>query len=127
RVVSELQSEGVESIAICFLNSYINPAHELAARELIESEFPDLLVTASCVVLPEIKEYERTSTTVVNAYILPAMRTYLSCLKADLADMGVRASLQVMASNGGMMGINSASEKPVFAVASGPEGRKPQR
>jgi len=121
-VVEELVAEGIESVAICFLNSYINPAHEHAARELIEEAFPSVLVTASCDVLPEIKEYERTSTTVVNAYILPAMRTYLARLKQDLADMGVKASLQVMASNGGMMGVTSASEKPVFAVASGPAG-----
>jgi N-methylhydantoinase A len=121
-VLRELAGEGIESIAICFLNSYINPAHEIAVRELIETEFPDILVTASCDVLPEIKEYERTSTTVVNAYILPAMRTYLARLKADLADMGVTASLQVMASNGGMMGVASATQRPVFAVASGPAG-----
>jgi len=121
-VVGELMAEGTESIAICFLNSYINPIHEIAAKTLIESEFPQLLVTASCDVLPEIKEYERTSTTVVNAYILPAMCTYLARLKSDLAKMGVKASLQVMASNGGMMGVVSATEKPVFAVASGPAG-----
>jgi len=121
-VVAELAAEGIESVAICFLNSYINPAHEIAAKQLIESEFPHLLVSASCDVLPEIKEYERTSTTVVNAYILPAMRTYLARLKTDLAAMGVKASLQVMASNGGMMGVASATEKPVFAVASGPAG-----
>ncbi|WP_255592534.1 hydantoinase/oxoprolinase family protein [Bordetella sp. BOR01] len=121
-VVAELAAEGVESIAICFLNSYINPDHEIAAKRLIEAEFPQLLVSASCDVLPEIKEYERTSTTVVNAYILPAMRTYLARLRTDLAAMGVKASLQVMASNGGMMGVASASEKPVFAVASGPAG-----
>jgi len=121
-IVGELVAEGIESIAICFLNSYINPAHEIAAKQLIEAEFPKLLVSASCDVLPEIKEYERTSTTVVNAYILPAMRTYLARLKTDLAAMGVKASLQVMASNGGMMGVASATEKPVFAVASGPAG-----
>lgn len=121
-VLGEMAAEGIESIAVCFLNSYINPAHEIAVRGLIETEFPGILVTASCDVLPEIKEYERTSTTVVNAYILPAMRTYLARLKADLADMGVTASLQVMASNGGMMGVASATQRPVFAVASGPAG-----
>lgn len=121
-VIREMAAEGIESIAVCFLNSYINPVHEIAVRGLIETEFPDILVTASCDVLPEIKEYERTSTTVVNAYILPAMRTYLARLKADLADMGVTASLQVMASNGGMMGVASATQRPVFAVASGPAG-----
>lgn len=117
-----LVDEGVEALAICFLNSYINPVHELETKAHLEREFPGLLVTASCDVLPEIKEYERTSTTVVNAYILPAMRTYLRRLKDDLGRMGVTASLQVMASNGGMMGVDSASEKPVFAVASGPAG-----
>jgi N-methylhydantoinase A len=121
-VAGELVDEGVEAIAICFLNSYINPTHERTAKAALEQAFPQLLVTMSCDVLPEIKEYERTSTTVVNAYILPAMRTYLRRLRNDLSEMGVRASLQVMASNGGMMGVGSASEKPVFAVASGPAG-----
>ncbi len=118
----ELVDEGVGSMAICFINSYINPAHELAAKALLQANFPSLLLSVSCEVLPEIKEYERTSTTVVNAYILPAMRTYLARLREDLERMGVRASLQVMASNGGMMGIASATDKPVFAVASGPAG-----
>lgn len=121
-VVHEMADEGVESIAICFLNSYINPSHELIAKEVIQEFFPELLLSVSCEVLPEIKEYERISTTVVNAYILPAMRTYLARLKKDLERMGIHASLQIMASNGGMMGIASATEKPVFAVASGPAG-----
>src|SRR5450830_959917 len=118
----ELVDEGVSSMAICFLNSHVNPTHELAAQALLREHFPALLLSVSCEVLPEIKEYERTSTTVVNAYILPAMRSYLAHLKDDLTRMGITASLQVMASNGGMMGISSASEKPVFAVASGPAG-----
>ncbi len=117
-----LVEEGVTSLAICFLNSYINPRHELQAKAALSKHFPDVLLSVSCEVLPEIKEYERTSTTVVNAYILPAMRSYLARLRKDLESMGVRASLQVMASNGGMMGIASATEKPVFAVASGPAG-----
>ncbi|MSQ20214.1 MAG: hydantoinase/oxoprolinase family protein [Betaproteobacteria bacterium] len=115
-------AEGVEAIAICFINSYVNPVHELAAKAILEAEYPSLLITASCDVLPEMKEYERTSTTVVNAYILPAMRRYLAQLRLDLEAIGVRAPIQVMASNGGMMGITAASSKPVFAVASGPAG-----
>jgi N-methylhydantoinase A len=118
----ELVAEGVTAIAICFINSYINPAHELQAKAQLQKRFPDVLFSASCEVLPEIKEYERTSTTVVNAYILPAMRSYLARLREDLQAMGIQASLQVMASNGGMMGIAAASDKPVFAVASGPAG-----
>ena len=122
RVVGEMVAEGVESFAICYINSYINPVHEQRTKALIEQHFPQVLISASCDVLPEIKEYERTSTTVVNAYILPAMRTYLAQLQADLIRMGVTASLQVMASNGGMMGIEQATLRPVFAVASGPAG-----
>jgi len=115
-------AEGVEALAVCFLNSYINPQHELQAKALLEREFPKLPVTLSCEVLPEMKEYERTSTTVVNAYILPVMRTYLARLRRDLREIGIDAPLQVMASNGGMMGVAAASERPVFAVASGPAG-----
>ena len=122
RVVGEMVAEGVESFAICYINSYINPVHEQRTKALIEQHFPQVLISASCDVLPEIKEYERTSTTVVNAYILPARRTYLAQLQADLIRMGVTASLQVMASNGGMMGIEQATLRPVFAVASGPAG-----
>jgi len=117
-----LDAEGVEAVAICFINSYANPVHEIEAKRILEAEFPRLLVTASCDVLPEMKEYERTSTTVVNAYILPAMRSYLARLQRDLAAIGIHAPLHVMASNGGMIGIAAASERPVFAVASGPAG-----
>ncbi len=115
-------AEGVTAVAISFINSYRNPVHELAAKQILEAEHPELLVTASCEVLPEVREYERTSTTVVNAYILPAMRVYLSRLQRDLAAIGVRAPIQVMASHGGMIGLTAASHKPVFAVASGPAG-----
>lgn len=120
--VTEMVDEGIESLAICFINSYKNPEHELQAKAIVQDLFPDLPVSISHDVLPEIKEYERTSTTVVNAYILPAMRTYLSRLKKDLENIGIDASLQIMASNGGMMGVYPASEKPVYAVASGPAG-----
>src|SRR3546814_3339392 len=85
-VVRGMVDEGVRSIAICFLNSYLNPIHEQMARAIIEDGFPDIPLSVSCEVLPEIKEYERTSTTVVNAYILPAMRDYLTRLTVDLGD-----------------------------------------
>jgi len=121
-VAAFFREEGIEAVAITFINSYVNPVHELATKQILESEFPEMLVTASCEVLPELREYERTSTTVVNAYILPAMRVYLGRLKRDLAALGVHAPIQVMASNGGMMGLTAASLRPVFAVASGPAG-----
>lgn len=116
------EGEGIEAVAICFINSYVNDVHERRAAEILREVAPSLLVTASCEVLPEIKEYERTSTAVVNAYILPAMRGYLSRLQARLAAIGVTAPVQVMASNGGMIGLDAARERPVFAVGSGPAG-----
>ena len=72
--------EGIESVAICFINSYVNPAHERRVHALLIEIVPEIMLTASCDVLPEIKEYERTSTAVVNAYLLPAMRQYLARL-----------------------------------------------
>ena len=84
--------------------------------------FPQLLVTTSCAVLPEMKEYERTRTTVVNAYLLAAMRSYLRRLKSGLRSIGVAAPLLVMTSNGGMLAANVTCDKPVLMVASGPAG-----
>ncbi|MFZ1921293.1 MAG: hydantoinase/oxoprolinase family protein [Xanthobacteraceae bacterium] len=115
-------AEKVEAIALCFINSYVNDAHERRAAAIIRECAPSLLLTASCDVLQEIKEYERTSTAVVNAYLLPAMRGYLSKLAERLAALGVTAPIQVMASNGGMIGIRTACDRPVFAVGSGPAG-----
>ncbi len=115
-------AEGVEAVAICFINSYANDVHERRTATILRECAPSLLMTASCDVLPEIKEYERTSTAVVNAYLLPAMRGYLSKLTERLAALGIKAPVQVMASNGGMIGIGAARERPVFAVGSGPAG-----
>ena len=113
---------GVEAVAICFLNSYANPTHERLAAETLRAAQPGLRVTASHEVLPEMKEYERTSTTVVNAYLLPAMQRYIERLIGRLKAIGISAPMQVVASNGGMMGARSAARSPVFAVASGPAG-----
>lgn len=115
-------AEQVVAVAVCFINSYANDAHERRAMAILRECAPSLLVTASCEVLPEIKEYERTSTAVVNAYLLPTMRGYLSKLAERLRDIGVTAPVQVMASNGGMIGIAAARDRPVFAVGSGPAG-----
>jgi N-methylhydantoinase A len=117
-----LRREGIEAVAICFINSYVNYAHERRAAAILREHAPSLLVTASCEVLPEIKEYERTSTAVVNAYLLPAMQGYLTNLAKRLSRVGVNAPVQVMTSNGGMVGISTARERPVFAVGSGPAG-----
>jgi N-methylhydantoinase A len=117
-----LTGAGIEAVAICFLNSYRNPAHERRAEDILRATFPQLLVTASYAVLPERKEYERTSTTVVNAYLLAAMRAYLSNLESGLRAIGINAPVRVITSNGGMLAATSARESPVFVVASGPAG-----
>lgn len=117
-----LAGEGIESVAVCYINSHVNADHERRTAEILAREFPDLLVTASCDVLPEMKEYERTSTTVVNAYLLVEMRRYLANLTRNLGAAGMTAPLLVVASSGGMMRVETASEVPVFAVGSGPAG-----
>src|SRR5262245_24783850 len=120
RAAEALVRAGVQVIAICFINSYINPAHEQAAERVVRRTVPGIDVTASYAVLPEMKEYERTSTTVVNGYLLPVMRRYLANLAGSLERIGVGAPLLVVASNGGVVGARQAAERPAFAVGSGP-------
>ena len=119
QVGRELVALGVESVAICFINSYRNPAHELMAERVLRQYFPDLPVTTSVSVLPEQREYERTSTAVVNAYVLPVMETYLRRLRLGLQKIGVSAPLLVGNSNGGLSSIEVAEAKPVFFISSG--------
>ncbi|QCI65985.1 hydantoinase/oxoprolinase family protein [Phreatobacter stygius] len=117
-----LVEEGIEAVGIAFINSYRNPVHEREAEAILARHFPQLLVTTSCAVLPEMKEYERTSTTVVNAYLLAAMRAYLQKLETGLRAIGIAAPILVMTSNGGMLAAAATCEKPVLVVASGPAG-----
>ena len=114
-----LAAEGVESVAICFLNSYLNPANERAAAAAFAAAFPGIAVTASVDVLPEAGEYERTSTTAVNAYVLPGFGGYLARLEAGLRARGVTAPLLIGNSNGGLSAAAVAREKPVFFISSG--------
>ncbi|RQR35478.1 hydantoinase/oxoprolinase family protein [Burkholderia sp. Bp9143] len=113
------RSEGVESVAICFINSYKNRENEATALAAFQEHFPEISVTASISVLPELREYERTSTTVVNAYVLPALRTYLQRLESGLKRIGVHAPLLVSNSNGGLSSARVAQDTPVFFISSG--------
>lgn len=115
-----LVAAGIESLAIVFINSHANPAHEARAEALVRQRWPDLPISASYRVLPEMKEYERTSTTVVNAYLQPIMRAYLERLQRGLEDIGIRAPLLMIASNGGVASARATAQRPVFAVGSGP-------
>lgn len=114
-----LVRQGIQSVAICFLNSYVNPAHERAAADALSHTFPDLSVTASIDVLPSMGEYERCSTTVVNAYVVPALRGYLARLEAGLRKIGIEAPLLIGNSNGGLSTAAAAQAKPVFFISSG--------
>ncbi len=121
-VVDRLLAENVEAIAICLINSYANPAHEQLLLDVIRDRAPDLPVSASIDVLPEIKEYERTSTTVVNAYVLPIVSKYLQSLEQGFRDRDIGAPLLLMQSNGGLTPAEEAARKPVNIVESGPAG-----
>ena len=118
--LTAIEAEGVEAIAVCFLHSYLNDTHERQVGEILARRFPGMRVSLSSEILPEILEFERTSTTVLNAYITPVIATYLDALRRKLTDAGVRAPILVMQSNGGLLGAAAAAHRPVSIVESGP-------
>ncbi len=120
QVIQEILKENVESIAVCLLNSFENPTHELMLKELIEKEAPGLSVSISFQVLPQIKEYERTSTTATNAYVKPLTGRYLSKLSGRLERIGFKGKLFIMLSSGGVTSVETAAEFPVRIIESGP-------
>jgi len=115
-----MKEEGVQSVAVCLLHSYRNPAHELRVGEIVRELLPDVHLSLSVEVLPEIREYERTSTTVINAYLGPTVRKYLDSLELHLHHAGIDAPLRIMQSNGGVMPARAAGDKPAHIVESGP-------
>ena len=122
RAVDALLAEKVEAIAICLLNSFANPAHEAMLRDIATRKAPRLPLSVSFEVLPEIKEYERTSTTVINAYVMPIVATYLRALRQGLNAAGIPARLLLMQSNGGLTTDAAAAERPMNIIESGPAG-----
>jgi len=117
---AELVAQGIESVAVCFLHSYANPQHELAAGRILRDAYPDLFVTLSHEILREFREYERTSTTALNAYVGPRVRRYLHTLKSHLDERGFSGAIQIMRSNGGSMSLAHAAVEPVSMMESGP-------
>ena len=120
QAVRKLLIMGVESIAVCLINSFENPTHELMFEEIIAREAPHVSVSISYRVLPQIKEYERTSTTVTNAYVKPLTGRYLSKLSDRLASIGFKGKLFIMLSSGGVTSVETAAEFPVRIIESGP-------
>ncbi|MGR3637467.1 MAG: hydantoinase/oxoprolinase family protein, partial [Shimia sp.] len=121
-LVDEIGSAGYESVAVGLLHSYVNDAHERLIAEVLADRLPDILVSLSSEVSPQMREYERFNTTIANAYIKPLMASYLGRLRARLADEGADCPVFLMHSGGGIMSLESAAEFPVRLVESGPAG-----
>ena len=119
-VLKKLKKDGIESIAVCFINSYENPVNERKIKEIIEQELPGMFLSTSIEVLPEIKEYERSCTTAVNAYVKPITYWYLNKLINRLNAIGFAGKLFIMLSSGGITSIETAKEFPVRIIESGP-------
>ena len=121
-LVPLLRSERVEAIAVGYLHGFVNPAHELRTREILEAALPAVPVSLSCEVSPEMREWERFSTTAANAYVQPLMARYLRRLETGLRQCGVAAPLLLMLSGGGLTTVETACRFPIRLVESGPAG-----
>lgn len=119
-VISKIEADQIEAVAVCFLNSFAQPSHEQQVGELVRQALPDVYLTLSVDVLPEIREYERTSTTVINAYVGPVVKRYLRSLLEQLATIKVQGPLLIMQSSGGIMTAEAAIQTPAYIVESGP-------
>ena len=121
-MVDRITAAGYESVAVGFLHSYINDSHERQVRDAFAAKAPQIMVSLSSEVSPQMREYERFNTAVANAYIKPLMKSYLGRLEQRLRDQGVACSIFLMHSGGGIISIESAAEFPVRLVESGPAG-----
>lgn len=119
-ILKDMKKKGMESVAVCLINSYENAVNEKKIKEIIEREAPDLFLSSSFEVLPEIKEYERTCTTAVNAYVKPITYWYLNKLINRLGSIGFKGKLFIMLSSGGITSVETAKEFPVRIIESGP-------
>ena len=122
KAIDTLKDRGITAVAVCLLHSYANPGHELRVKELFTEHYPQATVSLSSEILPEIREYERMSTTVINSYVMPIIEGYLAVLEGRMKDAGLSVELNVMQSNGGVMPARSAGKKSVATILSGPAG-----
>ncbi|WP_043360117.1 hydantoinase/oxoprolinase family protein [Belnapia sp. F-4-1] len=121
-VAADFRRDGIEAVAVCFLHSFTHEAHERRAGEILAEELPGVALSLSCEVAPEIREYERASTTIANAYVQPLMAGYLGRLESGLREAGIAAPLLLMMSSGGVTTVETARRYPVRLVESGPAG-----
>ncbi len=120
QIIAELRERGVQAVAVSFLHSFRNPTHEQRVAEILAEEAPDITVSLSSEVAPEIREYERTSTTLANVYVRPLVERYLLVLKERLGRLGFGGSLYIMLSDGGTASVETACEFPIRLLESGP-------
>ena len=120
RASHEMKEAGIKVVAVCFLHSYVNPAHECRAGEIIAEEVPEIAVTLSCEVSPIYREYERASTTTLNAYVVPAVAGYIRRLEQGLRERGYAKTLFIMQSNGGIATPEIVTKFPIRIIESGP-------
>jgi N-methylhydantoinase A len=121
-LADRLKTLGIEAVAVFFMNSYANPAHEEQAAQMLRTLMPDAYITCSTELTREWYEYERTSTVAANAYVGPQVATYIKRLESDLASKSFAGSLFMMGSNGGLLSVERACRQPVALVESGPIG-----
>ena len=121
-LIAAIKTNDIEAVAVCLVHAYVNPQHELEARQVLQRECPGLSVTLSHEIAREWREYERASTAVLNAYVAPRVEGYLRNLESELSDRGVEATLHVMQSNGGITTAAKARQQPVQTLLSGPVG-----
>jgi N-methylhydantoinase A len=119
-IARAIKDSRVRVVAVCLLHSYINPVHEKRVREILLEMIPELKVSISNEILPEFKEYERMSTTVINAYVMPIVEVYMQRILQSIKRIGVLSNLHIMQSNGGVMSSETAGQKSVHTVLSGP-------
>jgi N-methylhydantoinase A len=118
----ELVDDGVESVAVCYMHSYLNTVHEDRTKELVQEEFPELTVSTSNEVVNQFREYERFTSTAINARLAPVMNQYLTRLEERLEEQGFDADLLIMQSSGGLASVRQVTKKPITTLLSGPAG-----
>ena len=119
-IAERIVVDDIEAVAICFINAYVNADHENAAMAHLQKRLPNTPISTSSQLLPQIQEFERTSTTVVNAYLRPVVEHYVSTLSDRIREIGVTAPLMIMQSNGGVLPASLVGANPVYIIESGP-------
>ncbi|MEQ9462482.1 MAG: hydantoinase/oxoprolinase family protein [Haliea sp.] len=121
-IIDKVKAENINAVAVCLLHSYAYPAHEVRAREILKAALPGVSISLSHDVAREWREYERASSAVMNAYVAPVVERYLLSLQEQLLERGMRSGVHIMQSSGGVTTADTAREKPVFTLLSGPVG-----